>query len=192
MTDFSNKLISLYKQYINNDDVYYENIKEEIPNQDERNKYIVECLFDARSHEARKLIRKILFELSHEDWEFISALRERKNDDIILLQKELYKQTQLKKVWLDDERPAPSGWYHVKTATEAIELINSCTVEEISLDNDLGLEDQEGYDVLKYIEETVFHNPSFKAPIIHIHTANPVARQKMKAGLENIKRMKIK
>lgn len=90
------------------------------------------------------------------------------------------------KVWLDDERPAPDGWHHVMTATEAIRLVNECGVDEISLDNDLGLQNEEGYDVIKHIEELVFHNPSFKCPIVHIHTANPVARQKMKAALANI------
>lgn len=29
------------------------------------------------------------------------------------------------KVWLDDERPAPKGWVHVKTADEAIHLLES-------------------------------------------------------------------
>lgn len=93
-------------------------------------------------------------------------------------------------IWLDDERPAPGGWYHVKTATHAIKLLETRTVLEISLDNDLGLDDEEGYDVLKFLEEKAFTEPDFPIPKISIHTANPVARQKMEAGIKNIKRIK--
>lgn len=96
------------------------------------------------------------------------------------------------KVWLDDEREAPEGWFHVKTATKAISILNSCKIAEISLDNDLGLEHEEGYDVVKHLEEIVFHNPDYRIPIIHIHTANPVARQKMIAGIESIKKLQNK
>ena len=92
------------------------------------------------------------------------------------------------KVWLDDERKAPEGWVHVFSSKEAINLLNQCIVEEISLDNDLGLETEEGYDVVKHLEYLVFHNPNYKIPIIHIHTANPVAREKMMAGIKNIKK----
>jgi len=94
------------------------------------------------------------------------------------------------KVWLDDERPAPSNWHHVKTSTEAIVLLKKETVLEISLDNDLGLDDEEGYDVLKFLEEKAFTDPNFQLPEIHIHTANPVARQKMQAGIENIRKFR--
>jgi hypothetical protein len=43
------------------------------------------------------------------------------------------------RVWLDDVRKAPEGWVHVKTPEEAIDLLRSGEVEEISLDHDLGL-----------------------------------------------------
>ena len=29
------------------------------------------------------------------------------------------------RIWLDDERPAPQGWVHAKTAAEAIHLLES-------------------------------------------------------------------
>lgn len=94
------------------------------------------------------------------------------------------------KVWLDDERPEPAGWHRVYTASQAIELLNRSVVEEISLDNDLGDECMEGYDVIKHIEYLVFHNPEFRVPKIYIHTANPVARQKMHACLRSIEKMR--
>jgi|SRR6056297_966345 len=86
------------------------------------------------------------------------------------------------KVYLDDERKCPRGWTKVKTATDAIKLLQNNNVSEISLDHDLGI-DENGYDVLIWIEKQVFLN-NYKTPKIHIHTANPSARLKM----ENAKR----
>jgi len=43
------------------------------------------------------------------------------------------------KVWLDDERPAPSGWEWVKTPMEAMKLLKKGRVTELSLDHDLGV-----------------------------------------------------
>jgi hypothetical protein len=48
------------------------------------------------------------------------------------------------RVWLDDRRPPPDGeWAWVKTPEEAIELLATGEVSEISLDHDLGLLDRE-------------------------------------------------
>ena len=43
------------------------------------------------------------------------------------------------KLWLDDVRPAPEGWVHAKTATEACDVMQSVVVSEASLDHDLGI-----------------------------------------------------
>ena len=42
------------------------------------------------------------------------------------------------RVWLDDSRPAPSGWLRVTTVKNARRLIEAGLVREISLDYDLG------------------------------------------------------
>jgi hypothetical protein len=97
------------------------------------------------------------------------------------------------KVWLDDLREAPPGWVHVKTPEEAIELLRSGEVEEISLDHDLGLATPEsertGYDVLAYLEEAVATG-AWKHPLpdIRIHSANPVGQQRMEMAIASIKR----
>jgi hypothetical protein len=39
------------------------------------------------------------------------------------------------KIYLDDIRTEPEGWVRVKTAQEAVELLKSNKVSEISLDN---------------------------------------------------------
>ncbi len=90
------------------------------------------------------------------------------------------------KVWLDDERPAPNGWVHVKTPWEAIELLKTNTVQVISLDNDLGLFNyeppNEGRHVADWIEEqAVLGNLSRLVPMVHTH--NQVAKVAMKAAL---------
>ena len=86
------------------------------------------------------------------------------------------------KLWLDDIRPAPKGWDWHLSAEAMIDdmrrLINhGVEIEMISLDNDLGEFQMEGYKVLDWLE-------SLMIPVtfgIHIHSANPVARERMKA-----------
>jgi Cyclic-phosphate processing Receiver domain len=98
------------------------------------------------------------------------------------------------KVWLDDVREAPDGWVHVTTPGEAIELLRSGEVEEISLDHDLGLATPEsertGYDVLAWLEEAVATCPwNHRVPVIHIHSANPVGSQRMEQAIKSIRRL---
>lgn len=90
------------------------------------------------------------------------------------------------KVYLDDERETPAGWKRVYWPEEAIELLQTGQVTEISLDHDLGDDDHgTGNDVLLWIEEAVF-TEGFKAPIIKVHSANSSARNKMELGIANI------
>lgn len=90
------------------------------------------------------------------------------------------------KVYLDDERETPEGWTRVYWPEEAIELLKTGNVEEISLDHDLGDDDHgTGYDVVLWIEEQVILN-QFLPPRIKVHSANSSARQKMELGINNI------
>ena len=41
-------------------------------------------------------------------------------------------------LWLDDMRPAPKGWHHVKTVEEAKFALLTASVQRASLDHDLG------------------------------------------------------
>lgn len=90
------------------------------------------------------------------------------------------------KLWLDDIRSAPdSSWVEFDNITDMIgamkRLINwGEKIEIISLDNDLGESLEEGYKILDWLE-------SLLIPIefgIHIHSANPVARERMRAIIE--------
>lgn len=61
-------------------------------------------------------------------------------------------------LWLDDMRPAPDGWVHVKTADEAAKLIKGGNVRHASLDHDLGACDEclGGRSPEQWLEETDF------------------------------------
>ena len=93
------------------------------------------------------------------------------------------------KVFLDDERLTPEGWHRVYWPEEAIGLLETGTVEEISLDHDLGDDARgTGYDVILWIEEAVALR-GFKPPIIIVHSANSSAADKMRAGVLAIKQL---
>lgn len=72
-----------------------------------------------------------------------------------------------------------SDWVWVRTAEEAIELLRTGKVKVISLDHDLGPFQKTGYDVLLWMEEN-----DVWPETIHIHSMNPVGRQRMFAVLE--------
>jgi hypothetical protein len=96
------------------------------------------------------------------------------------------------RVFLDDERSTPAGWVRVYWPSEAIELLESGAVEEMSLDHDLGDDERgTGYDVILWMEEAVALR-GFKPPRIAVHSANAPAREKMLAGIESIKRLASK
>jgi len=93
------------------------------------------------------------------------------------------------KVFLDDERQTPPGWIRVWWPDEAIRLLEEGNVTEISLDHDLGDDARgTGYDVIRWIEEAVAIR-GFVPPVIHVHSANSSARERMRLGIESIKRL---
>jgi len=92
------------------------------------------------------------------------------------------------RVFLDDVRPAPEGWTHVRWPDEAIALLETGRVQELSLDHDLGDDRRTGYDVLIWIEEAVALR-GFVPPSITIHSANIVGRERMARAIESIERI---
>lgn len=92
------------------------------------------------------------------------------------------------RVYLDDERQTPDGWIRVYWPAEAIALLETGEVEELSLDHDLGDDERgTGYDVVLWIEEAVVVR-GFKPPKMYVHSANSSAREKMLAGIRSIER----
>jgi len=93
------------------------------------------------------------------------------------------------KVYLDDERQAPEGWHQVRWPDEAIELLASGEVTDLSLDHDLGDDERgTGYDVVLWVEEAVVKH-GFAPPRMKVHSANTSARVKMEAGIRAIERL---
>lgn len=93
------------------------------------------------------------------------------------------------KVYLDDERSTPVGWVRVYWPDEAVTLLSTGEVSELSLDHDLGDDERgTGYDVVLWIEEAVALH-GFNPPIIRVHSANSSAREKMEAGIAAITRL---
>jgi hypothetical protein len=94
------------------------------------------------------------------------------------------------KIYLDDVRETPEGWYRCFWPEEVIAILKSGTVTEVSLDHDLGNDGRgTGYDVLLWLEEHVHTTPSFIPPIIHVHSANISAARKMRAAADKIQRI---
>lgn len=93
------------------------------------------------------------------------------------------------RIYLDDERTTPDGWTRVYWPDEAIALLETGNVAEISLDHDLGDDARgTGYDVIAWIEEAVVTR-GFVPPVVRVHSANPAARMRMEAGIAAIERL---
>jgi len=97
------------------------------------------------------------------------------------------------KVWLDDRRPAPTGWVHVRTPEEAIDLLRGGEVEELSLDHDLGLDvgarERTGYDVLLWLEAEVAAGRMSPPAVLRVHSGNVAAVGRMEQAVESIRRL---
>jgi hypothetical protein len=98
------------------------------------------------------------------------------------------------KVWLDDVRSAPRGWRRARRPEEAIALLETGKVTEISLDHDLGIvrADREatGYDVLLWLEQQFAENPeALPLPVIHVHSANAAVYTRMEQAIASIRRL---
>jgi hypothetical protein len=95
------------------------------------------------------------------------------------------------RIWLDDKRPMPEGYdTHVKTAEEAIRLIDLGCVTHISLDNflaDENVDHMQGWQVAKHIEQQAI-NGTLRMIRCYIHTGSIDAREKIKEHLRGAHR----
>ena len=93
------------------------------------------------------------------------------------------------KLYLDDLRDPPdASWTLIRTPAEAIALLRTGKVTEISFDHDLGIQDGRelsGYEVLVWIEEQVqLHG--WDPPIMRVHSANPPGHERLLRGIRAI------
>jgi hypothetical protein len=94
------------------------------------------------------------------------------------------------RIYLDDQRPTPEGWVRTFTVQETIDLLqkHGDEVTHVSLDNDLGEGQPEGYKVVDWIEWQVA-TAGYRPPAMQIHSANVTRAAMMKAGIWQIMKM---
>ncbi|MWV44907.1 hypothetical protein GRF59_14895 [Paenibacillus sp. HJL G12] len=82
-------------------------------------------------------------------------------------------------LYVDDLRDCPEGFVVARTYHEAISILESQRVHILTLDHDLGEDEnghelQNGYDLVKY-----FCEYGLQVDKIYLHTDNPVGRKNM-------------
>ena len=92
------------------------------------------------------------------------------------------------KVYLDDLRDTPPGFVRTYSVEETNKLLLTRKVEFLSLDNDLGSLDPktEGFNVLNFIEELVFNDPTFPVPVITVHSDNVSRKFSMNQAISKL------
>lgn len=95
------------------------------------------------------------------------------------------------RLWLDDDlvdRAAPVGWVHVTTAWEATALLGTGRVVELSLDHDLGGDDENGtgMSVVNWLDEAARGRGADLWPRegVQLHSANPSGVEAMSRAIE--------
>jgi hypothetical protein len=112
------------------------------------------------------------------------------------------------RIWVDDEREPREWlphirwfrgrdlkeldeWLWVTSAWDAIALLESESVVELSLDHDLGDPDEvgDGYAVAVWIEERAATDDTYIPPVVHVHSSNVAGRQRLEAAVASIERL---
>lgn len=91
---------------------------------------------------------------------------------------------------MDDLRETPHGWSRTYTVEQTIEILRTRTVTHLSLDNDLGEGQAEGYHVLDWLEETIHEDMTFPMPEIQIHSSNASRVEYMRRAVRSIERIR--
>lgn len=94
------------------------------------------------------------------------------------------------KVYLDDNRETPEGWMRAYTVEATIYLLSTRQVESLSLDNDLGEENQEGYKVLDWLEKSIYEDATFPLPEMIVHSSNAARVEYMQRAIQSIQRIR--
>lgn len=96
------------------------------------------------------------------------------------------------KLWLDDERIAPEGFIWVKTV-DAFDrfLKDGVIIDEVSLDNDLGANQIDGYHAITRYLAKKLDGVNCDIKSFEFHTKNIIAREKMKSLVNSGKKAGI-
>ena len=91
---------------------------------------------------------------------------------------------------MDDARETPMGWDRTYTVAETIAALKTRTVTHLSLDNDLGEDQPEGYKVVDWLEETIYNDMTFPLPEVTVHSSNASRVEYMQRALRSIERIR--
>ena len=94
------------------------------------------------------------------------------------------------KIYMDDARNTPYDWTRTYSVEETITMLESRMVTHLSLDNDLGEGQEEGYKVLDWLEEQVYTDITFPIPEVTIHSSNASRVEYMQRALRSIERIR--
>jgi len=89
------------------------------------------------------------------------------------------------KLFVDDQRAAPSGWLLARSVDEAVSVLRQGDVTDMSLDFDLG--DGTGVDVLDWLKWAV-EQGRVTLPKLEAHSGSPVGRRRLEARIEQLAR----
>lgn len=93
------------------------------------------------------------------------------------------------KLYVDDLRECPEGWQLARTVTEAVRILATQHVTEISLDHDIchATSAQNGVyqpiacpETFEPVAWFIKFMPIGMTPVVHVHTANPAGEKKIK------------
>lgn len=90
------------------------------------------------------------------------------------------------KLFVDDMRKCPSGWTPATDYEDAIGILSSGAVEEVSLDHDLGTK-KTGYDVACWMEKMIL-GKTISPMRMNCHSANPPGRKRINLVFDNIRK----
>lgn len=104
------------------------------------------------------------------------------------------------KLWVDDERDpvkftGEDDWLWAKTYDQAIDALNQYSFEIISLDNDLGMNEEDNDDgyqgrhVFIFIEQLLFECNEKVSELkeVRVHSSNPVAVREIMSTKDNMR-----
>lgn len=96
------------------------------------------------------------------------------------------------KVFMDDARETPEGWVRTYDVEQTKNLLSTRLVTHLSLDNDLGSLDYstEGYNVLNWLEEVVYYDPTFPIPEMQVHSSNASRAQSIRQTIAKLDRIR--
>ena len=88
------------------------------------------------------------------------------------------------KIWIDDVRPAPPGYIHIESVSEAIEFVrrNYASIELLDIDHDAGDFASQGGDYVKLLDFLEAEYGDRMSIPVHLHSMNPV-------GISNMRRI---